>query len=770
MTLHRKKWLKFCKAIVVSFSIFSCAMVNADTYWDPPNDPAVWSDASNWDGGLPSASDDARFDASQVTDGTTCILDQTATVDRAVFWDNNIFTFADALDITIDGLDSNTLNVDRTVSLVANRKDVFVEFRDMNVNARDLDIWVGTIGQFTGESARLTLDDVHFVTEQGFRLHVNSFGNPDATLNIERSIFQTIDPNALSTIESASFLNTIDSLIIGNVLLEGGEWNVNGGTTIQGSIGNEGGSVKLNGADLAIDLGDENEGTFLGPFTGTGGLRFISGTSFMSGSNSFSGGLHLEGGKLWIFTGSNTGSISNTIFMSGGQMNTASETQTLVVPWQITGPDSKVRVNGDGGLILTNTLSGSGTLTKVETGGFLRLTGNNSDFDGEIAINEGELQAGINDSLGNNSRVTLGDNGSFVVQDNEYFGSLGGTGLLDLSMANAKLLDSTNRIFSGPIEGPVSSFLTRGGAGSTILTGDLSGFNGTLTTEDTAVMVLQDMAANTYPGTFEIGANTSGMIQALTDEVTSGPTVVNQGELELSSQMGQKISYSSDLINSSATVMKKGFGELELNGNMDSLAGNLRIINGTLTGNATVAADLSVEFDSNMSPSGSFETSGFFNLHQDATLNIDIAGTTPGTDFDRIVVGEAAHFDGNLNVNLDPMFQPQDGQEFLIVQIDTNSSTGSFNGMPEGAIVDQIGGVDLMISYVGGDGNDVVLTAIQSLLIGDVNMDGIVDLLDVEPFIALITSGDYLEEADTNYDGVVSLLDVASFVALLTGN
>ena len=115
------------------------------------------------------------------------------------------------------------------------------------------------------------------------------------------------------------------------------------------------------------------------------------------------------------------------------------------------------------------------------------------------------------------------------------------------------------------------------------------------------------------------------------------------------------------------------------------------------------------------------------------------------------------------------MFQPQGGQEFPIVQINTFPSTGTFNGLPVGAIVDQIGGVDLMISYVGGDGNDVVLTAVQGLLIGDVNMDGVVDLLDVEPFIALITSGDYSEEADTNQDGAVNLLDVDSFVDLLIG-
>ncbi|MEM9412413.1 MAG: dockerin type I repeat-containing protein [Planctomycetota bacterium] len=52
--------------------------------------------------------------------------------------------------------------------------------------------------------------------------------------------------------------------------------------------------------------------------------------------------------------------------------------------------------------------------------------------------------------------------------------------------------------------------------------------------------------------------------------------------------------------------------------------------------------------------------------------------------------------------------------------------------------------------------------------LGDVNQDGNVDLLDVSPFVDLLTSGDYLQEADVNQDGSVDLLDVSPFVELLT--
>ncbi len=54
-------------------------------------------------------------------------------------------------------------------------------------------------------------------------------------------------------------------------------------------------------------------------------------------------------------------------------------------------------------------------------------------------------------------------------------------------------------------------------------------------------------------------------------------------------------------------------------------------------------------------------------------------------------------------------------------------------------------------------------------LLGDVNCDGVVSLLDVDPFVELLTTGGFSAKADINGDGVVSLLDVDPFVALLVG-
>ncbi len=54
------------------------------------------------------------------------------------------------------------------------------------------------------------------------------------------------------------------------------------------------------------------------------------------------------------------------------------------------------------------------------------------------------------------------------------------------------------------------------------------------------------------------------------------------------------------------------------------------------------------------------------------------------------------------------------------------------------------------------------------VLLGDVNGDCVVSLLDVAPFVSLVTSGGFQAEGDINGDGVVNLLDVSPFVELLT--
>lgn len=55
----------------------------------------------------------------------------------------------------------------------------------------------------------------------------------------------------------------------------------------------------------------------------------------------------------------------------------------------------------------------------------------------------------------------------------------------------------------------------------------------------------------------------------------------------------------------------------------------------------------------------------------------------------------------------------------------------------------------------------------RALILGDVNLDEIVNLLDVAPFIDRLGSSTYQIEADANQDGIVNLLDVDGFIELI---
>ena len=55
----------------------------------------------------------------------------------------------------------------------------------------------------------------------------------------------------------------------------------------------------------------------------------------------------------------------------------------------------------------------------------------------------------------------------------------------------------------------------------------------------------------------------------------------------------------------------------------------------------------------------------------------------------------------------------------------------------------------------------------RQILLGDVNLDGVVSFADIPPFIELLISGEIQAEADTNEDGVISFADIPPFIELL---
>jgi hypothetical protein len=65
-------------------------------------------------------------------------------------------------------------------------------------------------------------------------------------------------------------------------------------------------------------------------------------------------------------------------------------------------------------------------------------------------------------------------------------------------------------------------------------------------------------------------------------------------------------------------------------------------------------------------------------------------------------------------------------------------------------------------------GATLTVTLFSNALLGDCNQDGEVTSLDIAPFVAVLASRAYLEQADCNRDDDVNFLDIAPFINTLT--
>lgn len=78
------------------------------------------------------------------------------------------------------------------------------------------------------------------------------------------------------------------------------------------------------------------------------------------------------------------------------------------------------------------------------------------------------------------------------------------------------------------------------------------------------------------------------------------------------------------------------------------------------------------------------------------------------TEFDWVDVNGDLDLAGTLDVQFINGFSLDSLYSFKIINV-TGSSVGQFDSLGEGAVVGTFGGADLFISYMGGDGNDIVL-------------------------------------------------------------
>ncbi|MEM8865112.1 MAG: hypothetical protein AAGF31_06145 [Planctomycetota bacterium] len=216
-----------------------------------------------------------------------------------------------------------------------------------------------------------------------------------------------------------------------------------------------------------------------------------------------------------------------------------------------------------------------------------------------------------------------------------------------------------------------------------------------------------------------------GTINATLDQLTFTQALINEagGEVNainstLAFDGGLTSAGQINLINSTVN------GDV-VNDGVTSLAG-ANTFTGTVSGNGVFTGTGTGAFAGVLAPGNSpglltFE--GDLELGSTATLEIEIAGTTPGDEHDRIEVGGFAALEGSLDVTLLDGFIPELGDSFAFL-----FASGAFDASFAATNLPDLSAEGLSWELNPG-GSTLFLEAVPALE-GDYNLDGTVDAAD----------------------------------------
>lgn len=548
-----------------------------------------------------------------------------------------------------------------------------------------------------------------------------------------------------------------------------------------------------NGGDVSLIGGNPLNANFAS-INGSATLNFVEGTElvtqdglivgdFSDGNLQIQDGLVKSVEEFFNIIGRDVSSTGSVIV--NGQ-NSRLETGNLILGEDGTGA---LQLE-DGATALTQTDAVLGRFATGQ-GGVMVSGGSQWDVNGDVSVADGlngfgtvivtGPQSALNAGNHSSDNFNVGENGFGTLQVadeaeiNSFSTSIGGqsdsTGIASIS--GDAMWNVSDHLYIGREAGSTGTVNLTGfdselNVAGSLFVGGESGGMGTLNISsggDVDLMFVGQVIVN------ELSTvnHDSGSITA--------PQIINHGAMFFSSNA---------TLFSSLEITESGFADasqlLSITGKLDNngqcqinAGGKIRVFGDRLSGAGIFTGTGELDCRANFSPGAQYFDVGTIAVDGDLILadvslaRFDIGGSSP-SEYDRLVVdGDLDLEGGELSISGYGTFQFADGQIFELIDLG-GTRTGTFDGLPEGALVDNIDGINLFISYFGGDGNDIVLTASGTpILYGDVNLDQAVNLLDVAPFVELLTSGLFQIEADCNMDGEVNLLDVTPFVQILTG-
>ena len=197
---------------------------------------------------------------------------------------------------------------------------------------------------------------------------------------------------------------------------------------------------------------------------------------------------------------------------------------------------------------------------------------------------------------------------------------------------------------------------------------------------------------------------------------------------------------------------------------MAELPCGCELITGSPAGISQIVDTPNQAFDISFEYRFKTETGALSVLLDGVELETILAPSEPTSEFDVATI----QVDGALLNRQNVVFQiVLDGETGSKILLDDISFPGLENGDFQSPDLDGWAATETGCVKSKSTLDDSYLVDAGTLL-GDVNLDGQVNLLDVTPFVKLITNGLFQIEADINQDGAVNLLDVTGFVELLS--
>ncbi|MEM9930073.1 MAG: T9SS type A sorting domain-containing protein, partial [Bacteroidota bacterium] len=256
-------------------------------------------------------------------------------------------------------------------------------------------------------------------------------------------------------------------------------------------------------------------------------------------------------------------------------------------------------------------------------------------------------------------------------------------------------------------------------------------FSGTFTHEgNMMIQNLGDDGIQTSVDTLQVGATATITIDSVRRGL-NGLLLVNDGIITINTTSSDAINTGGNSINNGIiNISNVGFDGLDLEaGSTFTNTGTIRIFDTddqalesglfvqTATGELFIAGEITSAMQ--LAPGSALHPGSSPGCVNSDTLSslagvelyVELEGTTACAEYDQLQFGDQAVDLTDAVLVLSGDYIPEAGDEFVIMErLSAANITGTFAGLPEGGTT-IFNGAELTITYVGGDGDDVVLTA-----------------------------------------------------------